>query len=253
MEKYPKHYRTEKKPKRSFWTREEIQALLKGVSRHGQGNWMEIKNDSELGSVLLNRTTVDIKDKWRNHRKDQRKKSSTSQGFGASLSADHTTLHEPRKIRSNKPRSSLMGQNIIEVDNLDCSNIKETVRSTLSKSLDAQVINSRLMGQNIIERDSMDCVSANFHTGLLMSIFVRNPSFLGDEDFSKTSVAQFPGRLMVSDLKKWVSARMFPNSNRPLTAYMLTNKGDPIDENGSLAQAGISNGDILYVEVTQRE
>jgi hypothetical protein len=52
-----------KKQKRTKFTPEEEDAIREGVKRYGVGNWKHIKeNDSRLGA----RTTVQIKDKYRN-------------------------------------------------------------------------------------------------------------------------------------------------------------------------------------------
>ncbi|GAX09663.1 hypothetical protein FisN_19Lh130 [Fistulifera solaris] len=50
--------------KRRPWSDREIGALKKGVAKFGKGCWAEIKN--EYAEILRNRTTVQIKDKWRN-------------------------------------------------------------------------------------------------------------------------------------------------------------------------------------------
>ena len=47
------------------WTTDESEALEGGVEKYGVGNWRAIKNDSEFGPLLLNRTNVMLKDKWR--------------------------------------------------------------------------------------------------------------------------------------------------------------------------------------------
>jgi len=47
------------------WEKEELAALKVGVQRHGAGNWELIRTDPEL-QILLGRSGVQIKDKWRN-------------------------------------------------------------------------------------------------------------------------------------------------------------------------------------------
>ncbi|KAG0451924.1 hypothetical protein HPP92_025935 [Vanilla planifolia] len=46
------------------WTTSEIVKLVDGVSCYGVGRWTEIKR--LLFSTSTHRTTVDLKDKWRN-------------------------------------------------------------------------------------------------------------------------------------------------------------------------------------------
>jgi hypothetical protein len=49
--------------RRRFWTEEETIAVKEGVRTLGTGRWAEIKSDHEY--ILRNRTSVQIKDKWR--------------------------------------------------------------------------------------------------------------------------------------------------------------------------------------------
>ncbi|GFQ04747.1 telomere repeat-binding factor 4 [Phtheirospermum japonicum] len=48
------------------WTEEEEEALKVGVAKHGAGKWKIILVDSELAPKFMNRSNVDLKDKWRN-------------------------------------------------------------------------------------------------------------------------------------------------------------------------------------------
>jgi Myb-like DNA-binding domain len=50
--------------RRHPWTEEEIAALISGYEKYGMGKWVHIKQ--EYGYILRNRTTVQIKDKFRN-------------------------------------------------------------------------------------------------------------------------------------------------------------------------------------------
>ncbi|XRB09198.1 transcription factor MYB [Pycnococcus provasolii] len=48
------------------WAHEEEDALREGVRKYGQGKWRAIQKDPEFSRHLVNRTNVDLKDKWRN-------------------------------------------------------------------------------------------------------------------------------------------------------------------------------------------
>ncbi|XP_062091072.1 single myb histone 4-like [Humulus lupulus] len=48
------------------WTSEEEEALRAGVAKHGTGKWKDIQRDPEFNPFLVNRSNIDLKDKWRN-------------------------------------------------------------------------------------------------------------------------------------------------------------------------------------------
>jgi hypothetical protein len=54
--------------RRRFWTEEETIALKEGVRTLGTGRWADIKSDHQY--ILRNRTSVQIKDKWRTMKKN---------------------------------------------------------------------------------------------------------------------------------------------------------------------------------------
>uniref|UniRef100_A0A7S3PMB1 Myb-like domain-containing protein n=1 Tax=Aplanochytrium stocchinoi TaxID=215587 RepID=A0A7S3PMB1_9STRA len=58
------HFRPQKKTKRLFWSQEEVDALLRGVEVIGPGKWTKIKQEYPV--VFASRTSLDLKDKWRN-------------------------------------------------------------------------------------------------------------------------------------------------------------------------------------------
>ena len=49
-----------------IWRQEEIEALKKGVKKHGKGKWALIHSDYHHVFKIFGRTQVDLKDKWRN-------------------------------------------------------------------------------------------------------------------------------------------------------------------------------------------
>jgi hypothetical protein len=46
------------------WTDEEVEALREGVAKHGKGAWKAVLVESS--HAFQDRTTMDLKDKWRN-------------------------------------------------------------------------------------------------------------------------------------------------------------------------------------------
>lgn len=48
------------------WTAEEESALKAGIAKHGAGKWRTILKDPEFSGILILRSNVDLKDKWRN-------------------------------------------------------------------------------------------------------------------------------------------------------------------------------------------
>mmetsp|Transcript_22633 Transcript_22633/g.57948 ORF Transcript_22633/g.57948 Transcript_22633/m.57948 type:complete len:528 (+) Transcript_22633:540-2123(+) len=49
----------------SRWTEEEETALRVGIGRYGEGKWKRILCDPELAKFFVDRSNVDLKDKWR--------------------------------------------------------------------------------------------------------------------------------------------------------------------------------------------
>mmetsp|Transcript_18317 Transcript_18317/g.21179 ORF Transcript_18317/g.21179 Transcript_18317/m.21179 type:complete len:251 (-) Transcript_18317:200-952(-) len=58
------HFRPTKKGKRLFWTQKEVDALIRATATIGPGKWTKIK--LAYPEIFQNRTTLDLKDKWRN-------------------------------------------------------------------------------------------------------------------------------------------------------------------------------------------
>ncbi|XP_026460455.1 single myb histone 6-like isoform X1 [Papaver somniferum] len=48
------------------WTAAEEAALRAGILKHGLGKWRQILKDPEFSGILILRSNVDLKDKWRN-------------------------------------------------------------------------------------------------------------------------------------------------------------------------------------------
>lgn len=57
----------QKRQRKRMWSKEEEEAVAAGVKRHGVGNWSKILKDYE--AVLVGRSSVNVKDKWRNMNK----------------------------------------------------------------------------------------------------------------------------------------------------------------------------------------
>ncbi|GKE03746.1 telomere repeat-binding factor 1-like protein [Tanacetum coccineum] len=49
-----------------IWTSEEEQALYAGVEKYGTGKWKKNLKDPRYSDILVDRSNVDLKDKWRN-------------------------------------------------------------------------------------------------------------------------------------------------------------------------------------------
>lgn len=61
------------KRQRLSWSAQEEAALLRGVELFGAGAWARILKDEQLGAVLVSRTNVDCKDKWRSMSSQKKK------------------------------------------------------------------------------------------------------------------------------------------------------------------------------------
>lgn len=59
---------SESDPKRrryNVFSQEEVDSLIAGVGKYGEGQWKQIHDDPEFPFKKTNRTVVDLKDKWR--------------------------------------------------------------------------------------------------------------------------------------------------------------------------------------------
>jgi len=56
------------------FSREEKDAIIQGVQKHGKGKWAKIKRDSQFSTILASRTVVNIKDFYRSIMKQNVKK-----------------------------------------------------------------------------------------------------------------------------------------------------------------------------------
>ncbi|EOA38272.1 hypothetical protein CARUB_v10009763mg [Capsella rubella] len=52
--------------RKNKWTPEEEEALVAGIAKYGPGKWSNIIEDPEFAPQLLERTNINLKDKWRN-------------------------------------------------------------------------------------------------------------------------------------------------------------------------------------------
>ncbi|KAL8120000.1 single myb histone 3-like isoform X1 [Apium graveolens] len=51
---------------KSKWTSAEEEALRAGIAKYGPGKWRNIKADPQFTHILISRSNIDLKDKWRN-------------------------------------------------------------------------------------------------------------------------------------------------------------------------------------------
>ena len=51
------------------WNEQELDALSRGVAKHGEGAWTRILRDADLGPLLRQRTNADLKDRWRSSKR----------------------------------------------------------------------------------------------------------------------------------------------------------------------------------------
>ena len=56
---------TKMRAKRRMWSEEEECSLREGVLQHGEGRWKKIQSDPNYPFLRTNRSSVDLKDKWR--------------------------------------------------------------------------------------------------------------------------------------------------------------------------------------------
>ncbi|VVB00247.1 unnamed protein product [Arabis nemorensis] len=77
------------KYRKNRWTKEEEDALLAGINKYGTGKWMDILEDPLLWNQFVDRSNVDLKDKWRNMK--NKEKSVTQKHNSASIYPGNTS------------------------------------------------------------------------------------------------------------------------------------------------------------------
>ncbi|XP_058006956.1 telomere repeat-binding protein 1-like isoform X3 [Hevea brasiliensis] len=79
------------------WTLSEVMKLVQGVSRYGAGRWSEIKRLAFASYSY--RTSVDLKDKWRNLLKASLAQISSNKGINSRKNVTSMRIPEPILLR----------------------------------------------------------------------------------------------------------------------------------------------------------
>ncbi|CAH2033508.1 unnamed protein product [Thlaspi arvense] len=89
--------------KNNKWTKEEEEALDAGIAKHGVGKWSDILADPVFRAHLVDRTNINLKDKWRNmkHRESLIEKKLKSQALKSASISPNTS-----PVASNEPFSN---------------------------------------------------------------------------------------------------------------------------------------------------
>mmetsp|Transcript_14742 Transcript_14742/g.19060 ORF Transcript_14742/g.19060 Transcript_14742/m.19060 type:complete len:115 (-) Transcript_14742:1181-1525(-) len=101
----PSHHRTEKKKQRKFFTQEEINAIFAGVQQFGEGKWTKIKESR--ADLFGERTTLDLKDKWRNIKK---RPASNKEAAGKKKKEKKVGKKETKKKEKEKEKEKADGK-----------------------------------------------------------------------------------------------------------------------------------------------
>eukprot|EP01050_Picozoa_sp_SAG11_P002024 SAG11_NODE_98_length_16927_cov_35.166211_4_plen_291_part_00 len=83
--------------KRRMWSAEEEAALQEGVKEHGEGRWKKIQSDPTYPFLRTNRSSVDLKDKWRVISRKRRKLEEQANGMAADPGGSTSTAVRIKK------------------------------------------------------------------------------------------------------------------------------------------------------------
>lgn len=91
-----------KSSSKNMWCTDEEVSLRKAILKYGKGKWLKMKQDSLFNVVFKDRTTSDLKDKWRNIERKEKK-----------------VKQKAKKSKKNKNENEIKVDDIIpETDNI---------------------------------------------------------------------------------------------------------------------------------------
>ncbi|KAJ0229002.1 Telomere repeat-binding factor 5 [Hirschfeldia incana] len=96
------------------WTSDEEEALRAGIEKHGAGKWKNILRDPYFSDHLINRSNIDLKDKWRNlcvapgtqFVKEKARTTTKVKEEGVTVAPTSTTTTTPPPYANNSSSSS---------------------------------------------------------------------------------------------------------------------------------------------------
>jgi len=267
---YPIHFRKEKKLKKQFWTTEEVDALLEGVTRHGVGSWIAIKTDEDFAEILGNRTTVDVKDKWRNYLRDikrsgkqvpeflnaaimeaeGRRARRSSSANGVSQSESTGNLKAQSHTATLKPTlTSIQGSAIYESDFL--------ASTTSNQSFSSGKLNMLGQASSLIEADARatnaeDEIEEEVSTKMIKLQLLNASRF--KEELGKTEEKELSQMVNItldsqtSDLRNFLFEEWFTAGVRDKTDYNFYFDSKLLKDDDILVEKGVTDRCTIYVD-----
>ncbi|CAA0294130.1 unnamed protein product [Arabidopsis thaliana] len=113
------------------WKKE---ALLAGLAKHGSGKWTSILDDPEFAAQLLDRTNINLKDKWRNIKKSRTQSLESTSIFTSPSETSRSVVSYEASPSSSSDMSNdarydaMVFEAVSTINDENGSNLKEILR-----------------------------------------------------------------------------------------------------------------------------
>ncbi|KAG7649591.1 Winged helix DNA-binding domain superfamily [Arabidopsis thaliana x Arabidopsis arenosa] len=111
-----------------------MEALLAGLAKHGSGKWTSILDDPEFAAQLLDRTNINLKDKWRNIKKSRTQSLESTSIFTSPSETSRSVVSYEASPSSSSDMSNdarydaMVFEAVSTINDENGSNLKEILR-----------------------------------------------------------------------------------------------------------------------------
>lgn len=117
---------------KSKWTSAEEEALRAGIAKYGAGKWRNIKADPEFIQILISRSNIDLKDKWRNMSESRILKSKPSEDSPATPLPVTQASTSSNPSAHDAPANAVDGSSKCSLDKKTASKYDTMIHEALS-------------------------------------------------------------------------------------------------------------------------
>ncbi|KAK1365248.1 MYB transcription factor [Heracleum sosnowskyi] len=117
---------------KSKWTSAEEEALRAGIAKYGAGKWRNIKSDPYFTQILISRSNIDLKDKWRNMSESRLLKSKPSEDAPAAPLLVTQASASSNSAAHDAPANAVDGSSKCLVDKKTASKYDTMIYEALS-------------------------------------------------------------------------------------------------------------------------